>query len=268
MLRLAETEGPQRIGTRKPFVVVPESTCWPHAPRRKPLGQWLLENMPRGIDLEMPDRTRRERYPSWTTKRMSGYLLDTNVVSETMRSAPNSRVAAFLVKNDGLWLSSMVIHELEYGVRCLPQGNRRAMLRRDCNGSSPSTRTASCRWTRPAQGGPRSSGHRSDVPAVPGPRRCPRRRYGRAHDLALATRNIARLRTPRRRSRKPLGLAHRPTTDSPFQYSGAVSLPGSSGENTGWEPSLDPLRSNGLVWYLVGSGNGGNMGQHLAGAGS
>ena len=52
VLRLAETEGPQRIGTRKPFVVVPESTWLAHAPRRKPLGQWLLENMPQR------DRTR------------------------------------------------------------------------------------------------------------------------------------------------------------------------------------------------------------------
>ena len=27
----------------------------------KPLGQWLVENMPRGIDLEMPDRREPER---------------------------------------------------------------------------------------------------------------------------------------------------------------------------------------------------------------
>ena len=27
----------------------------------KPLGQWLVENMPRGIDLEIPDRREPER---------------------------------------------------------------------------------------------------------------------------------------------------------------------------------------------------------------
>ena len=59
ILRLAEEEGPQRIGRRKPFVVVPER-AWREraAAPRKPLGQWLVENMPRGIELELPDRSR------------------------------------------------------------------------------------------------------------------------------------------------------------------------------------------------------------------
>ena len=44
ILRLAETEGPQRIGARKPFIVVPERVWREHAPPpRKPLGQWLIE---------------------------------------------------------------------------------------------------------------------------------------------------------------------------------------------------------------------------------
>ena len=56
VLRLAETEGPQRIGARKPFIVVPERVWREHAPPlRKPLGQWLVENMPRGTNLEIPD---------------------------------------------------------------------------------------------------------------------------------------------------------------------------------------------------------------------
>ena len=32
VLRLAETEGPQRIGARKPFIVVPERVWREHAP--------------------------------------------------------------------------------------------------------------------------------------------------------------------------------------------------------------------------------------------
>ena len=47
---------------------------------------------------------------------MSGYLLDTNVVSEVVRSTPHLRVVAFLMEHDDLWLSSIVIHELEYGL--------------------------------------------------------------------------------------------------------------------------------------------------------
>ncbi len=62
---------------------------------------------------------------------MNGYLLDTNVISEIIRSAPDSRVVAFLDGRDDLWLSSIVIHELEYGVRRLPQGQRRSALRND-----------------------------------------------------------------------------------------------------------------------------------------
>ena len=50
ILRLAEEEGPQRIGARKPFVVVPEHVWRERTEPRKPLGQWLVENMPRGTD--------------------------------------------------------------------------------------------------------------------------------------------------------------------------------------------------------------------------
>lgn len=63
ILRLAESEGPQRIGTRKSFVVVP-AHVWDEAQSpRKPLGRWLIENMPRGIDLELPDRSSTRMTP-------------------------------------------------------------------------------------------------------------------------------------------------------------------------------------------------------------
>ena len=56
---------------------------------------------------------------------MRGYLVDTNVVSELTKSAPDSGVISFLTSRDDLWLSSVVIHELEYGMNLLPQGRRR-----------------------------------------------------------------------------------------------------------------------------------------------
>lgn len=56
VLRLAETEGPQRIGARKPFVVVTAAAWEKKSAPRKPLGQWLVENVPRGANLEIPDR--------------------------------------------------------------------------------------------------------------------------------------------------------------------------------------------------------------------
>ena len=123
---------------------------------------------------------------------MTGCLLDTNVVSETMKSAPNSRVTAFLVENDGLWLSSMVVHELEYGVRWLPQGNRHSLLREALQRlvSEYEDRIlpldkAGARWAAQFRAQERRSGRTLDLgdALVAG--------TARAHDLALATRNIA-----------------------------------------------------------------------------
>ena len=59
---------------------------------------------------------------------MSGYLLDTNVISELTRDAPDSQVVRFLSEHDDVWLPSVLIHEVEYGLRLLPQGRRRSRL--------------------------------------------------------------------------------------------------------------------------------------------
>jgi len=56
VLRLAEQEGPQRIGVRKSFVVVPAKLWWANAQPAKTLGRWLVDNMPRGANLEALDR--------------------------------------------------------------------------------------------------------------------------------------------------------------------------------------------------------------------
>ena len=64
ILRLSETEGPQHIGTRRSFVVVPAHVWAEKEPQRQPLGKWLLENMPRGTNLEVPvDRSSRREIP-------------------------------------------------------------------------------------------------------------------------------------------------------------------------------------------------------------
>ena len=60
---------------------------------------------------------------------MSGYLIDTNVVSELTKASPDSGVIAFLSEQDDLWLASAVLHELEFGLQSLPQGRRRDALR-------------------------------------------------------------------------------------------------------------------------------------------
>ena len=59
---------------------------------------------------------------------MTGYLLDTNVISELTRDVPDPRVLAFLAGRDDVWVSSILIHEVEYGVRLLQHGDRRSRL--------------------------------------------------------------------------------------------------------------------------------------------
>ena len=61
VLRLAESDGPQRIGARRGFIVVPADVWYAHTPQREPMGKWLVENLPRGIDLEIPDRKEGDR---------------------------------------------------------------------------------------------------------------------------------------------------------------------------------------------------------------
>ena len=61
ILRLAEREGPQRIGARNSFVVVPER-LWRERAQPAPaesdgemtMGQWLVANFPRVGELEIP----------------------------------------------------------------------------------------------------------------------------------------------------------------------------------------------------------------------
>lgn len=57
-------------------------------------------------------------------------LLDTNVVSEGMKPAPNARVMAWLDAQaaETLFLSSVTVAELLFGVGALPAGRRREML--------------------------------------------------------------------------------------------------------------------------------------------
>ncbi|MBL8364648.1 MAG: type II toxin-antitoxin system VapC family toxin [Alicycliphilus sp.] len=57
-------------------------------------------------------------------------LLDTNVVSEAMKPAPDPRVRAWLDQQAAatLYLSSVTVAELLFGIAALPTGRRKAML--------------------------------------------------------------------------------------------------------------------------------------------
>ena len=58
-----------------------------------------------------------------------GFLLDTNVISEMTRDDPDPSVIEFLSIGPGrFWLSSLVLHEIEFGIRLLPEGRFRTRL--------------------------------------------------------------------------------------------------------------------------------------------
>ena len=118
-------------------------------------------------------------------------FLDTNVISETMRRVPDVRVVTFLAEHDDLWLSSIVVHELEYGVRRLPQGRRRSGLEADLlrltteyeDRILPLDRTGA-EWAARFRALAQRSGHTLDLgdALIAG--------TAKAHDLAVATRNV------------------------------------------------------------------------------
>ena len=54
ILRLAETEEPQYIGSDPAFVLTLVHTEQTGQPARLPLGKWLVQNTPRGLNLEIP----------------------------------------------------------------------------------------------------------------------------------------------------------------------------------------------------------------------
>ncbi len=122
---------------------------------------------------------------------MSGFLLDTNVVSEMTRSAPAPSVLAFLGGQHDLWLSSVVVYELEFGVRLLPQSRRRDELEAGLAGIIAGyegrilpLERREAEWAAELRAHARRSGRVLDLgdAFIAG--------TAKAHDLAVATRNI------------------------------------------------------------------------------
>ncbi len=57
-------------------------------------------------------------------------ILDTNVISEPLRPSPSARVVAWLDAQvvDTLYLTTITLAEVRYGIACLPEGGRRQRL--------------------------------------------------------------------------------------------------------------------------------------------
>lgn len=122
---------------------------------------------------------------------MSGFLLDTNVVSEMMKHRPSPRVTAFLARQAEFWLAALVVHELEFGLQLTPLGRRRERLRSDLSrflgiyaerilGLDRASAESAARLRADATRAGRPS-NLADM-LIAG--------TAKAHDLAIATRNV------------------------------------------------------------------------------
>ena len=58
-------------------------------------------------------------------------LLDTNVVSDGLKRAPNVKVQAWLDAHEStpLWISSVTIAELQVGIELMPEGRKKSAVR-------------------------------------------------------------------------------------------------------------------------------------------
>ena len=122
---------------------------------------------------------------------MNGFLLDANVVSELTRDTPEPQVIEFLAGHTDLWFSTIVLHELEFGLQLLPEGRRREDLRAML--ADFMERYANRILPIAYEEGQWAAKFRADA------RRCGRVLHlgdaliagtARAHDLAIATRNV------------------------------------------------------------------------------
>ena len=174
---------------------------------------------------------------------MTGYLLDTNVISELTRDIPDSRVVDFLAERDEVWVSSVLIHEVEYGVRLLPQGIRRnrlstmqaAILSAYAHRVLPLDR-AGAEWAAEFRVNARRSGRTVDLvdALIAG--------IARAHDLAVATRNIADFPALQRRGRQSLDFSVTTLTESDVEQV-ALDWLASVGWKVAHGPDIAPDRS-------------------------
>ncbi|WP_419942843.1 PIN domain-containing protein [Candidatus Palauibacter sp.] len=122
---------------------------------------------------------------------MNGVLLDTNVISELTRPTPAPPVVAFLAARDDLWLSTLVLHELEFGLLVLPHGRRRDTLRNVLSEFIQryedrilSVGTEAAAWAARFRAEVRRKGRALDLgdALIAG--------TAKAHDLSVATRNV------------------------------------------------------------------------------
>ncbi len=60
---------------------------------------------------------------------MTRFLIDTNVISELTKPKPDQNVIKFMDGLSEVWISTLTLHELDYGILRLPDGRRKTQLK-------------------------------------------------------------------------------------------------------------------------------------------
>ena len=146
VLRLSEEEGPQRIGTRKCYVVVPEKCLagaeWSVRPRIK--GRRPSYAHAAWADGLLKIHLAGQIWKSRTEKKIKTGLSRSSTTEAAIwqatswiptwclsfrNCAPIHRSCNSCPGTEELWLPAIVVEELELGVQLLPEGHRRNALR-------------------------------------------------------------------------------------------------------------------------------------------
>ena len=91
----------------------------------------MIQNL-RGLgEIQLPSRVDPPRDLPFQRGLVSGFLLDTNVLSEAAKPKPNALVIHFLQGLGEAYISVLSIHELFYGIDLLPSGSRRRITLTD-----------------------------------------------------------------------------------------------------------------------------------------
>jgi len=124
---------------------------------------------------------------------VSGFLLDTNIISELVKAKPERRVTAWIDATDEnlLHLSVLTLGEIRKGIASLPDAARRVSLEawldrglvlRFSGRILPIDQAVAERWGRIAGG---AAARRSSLPVIDGPLAA----TALHHNLTLVTRN-------------------------------------------------------------------------------
>ena len=126
ILRMVRAGAPQIVGTEDPCVIVSVEQFEQNLARITSAA-FLSKAHRVAMNLTSPT-LRYARGAFYRRRRVTAFLLDTNVISELVRATPDSRVVRFLSKETDLWLSVLTLHELTYGTARLTDDDRRRRL--------------------------------------------------------------------------------------------------------------------------------------------